>query len=290
MSKYEKTGSNSDVYPQNMELWPQIEALTQDSLHNPENLTTLAEHEISKQSFLEAREDFIVRFKDLKKSFSDLKSNDLMTWSHFADWAFNPLRYIQQNVSQATDLNLESMQFIKGVSDSALEALLKHRQLTQIFSQLSPIDKRSLRPSEIVISWSPYDYLTRASADISNLILGDAADRYLKQVFSGNNIRYQDAHLYSHEIGEVMGLRFSCLDYPLKQLWDKLPLDYHRDQVEILRSYEANFRRISGEARDNGDIVFWHVASRHLDPKIMSDNLNGLNRDSDQVELRLYLT
>ena len=280
------------------ELWQQVEALTRDNLQNPETPVTLAEHEADKQVFLVARTELVKKYRVQLPGKSDWRHFDPaeIQWENLTRWAFEPMAYLPQDICKTVALGPEDQQAIREISGLALETLLSHRQLAHSFSQLAPEDKRTLRPQQAKCAWSSYSRLETAKADIGRLIIGDAADRYIRQIAPGYDIDYQDRHLYSDAVQEILERRAEYLTRPLYSSYSRSLSSASEYDYDILRSFENTFRYVCGSARDNGDLVLWQAASRHLDPlrlKVCGKATYERPVGSPGLELprpRLYLT
>ena len=254
--------------------------LEQDSPRDPENLSTLEEHKTAKETFLGARDR-------LEKEYNKITTPSgymfyAVSWDELSTWAFD-----SEKLHESACLYLADRNTARELSDLAFEVVSTHRSLAQTFGNLTETDKQSLRPRTLRVSWPYRDHYEGVELNLSELIEGDAADRYLCGILKLTSAQCDIKDVFSDQIQEILTIRGEGL-IEAQELLARACFSSESTKLERLHRVEHSIREASGDARDNGDIVLWQVISRRLDPYLLSGVPRTYGR-GDHAAPQLYI-
>lgn len=259
---------NENTIPKPKEQYPEplLDMLAQDDPRSLEIMAiTLPEHEAARTDFLTVKDKFIEQYKKVVGFYGNTSWNELNTW------AFDPEKLYEIATLERSGKLTRSRAY--EISDLALNTLLAHRSLAQSFSYLTEEDKKSLRPKEIRFVWQNRDQFEERVVDISRLIEAEAANRYLLLNFSDSySVEYAMKHFYNDQMQQIIDIRESLIEaqVSIHTAWYQASCSGKGKERERAE-FERPFRNLCGHARDNGDDVFWKIASKCLDPYIIND-------------------
>ena len=255
--------------------------LEQDSPRDPENLSTLEEHETAKETFLGAKSRLEEEYHKITTPSGYMFYS--VSWDELSTWAFD-----SEKLHESACLYLADRNTARELSDLAFEVLSTQRSLAQTFGNLTKADKQSLRPQNLRISWPYRDRFEGVELNLSELIEGDAADRYLCGMLKLTSAQCNIKDVFSDQIQEILTIRSEGLT-KAQELIAKACFSSEGTKLERLHGVELTIRAASGAARDNGDIALWQVISRCLDPYLLSGEPRTYGR-GDRTTPQLYIS